>query len=96
LLGFRVQPAPRVSAEAVDLDPGRTVAVDSVDRFGPAAEAGIQQHLIVLEINGQDVHSVTDFERIGRALRAGEVVSVVIIAPLQPGAAPTIYNYRVR
>jgi serine protease Do len=96
LLGFRVQPAPRANAEAVGRDPRETVAVDSVDPFGPAREAGIINDLVLLKINGQDVQSVTDFERIGRELRAGQVVSVVIIAPLQTGAAPTIYNYRVR
>jgi serine protease Do len=96
LLGFGVQPAPRQNSEAVNLDPAKTVAIDSVVSFGPASEAGIVPAMILLQVNGQEIHSVTDFERAGRDLRTGQVVSVVIISPRQPGAAPTIYNYRVR
>ncbi|MGH7501877.1 MAG: trypsin-like peptidase domain-containing protein [Longimicrobiales bacterium] len=96
LLGFHVQPAPRAMAEAVNLDPRTTVAIDSVDRFGPAIEAGILPNRILLQINGQEIHSITDLERIGRELRTGQIVSAVLIAPQQPDAAPTIYNYRVR
>ena len=68
------------------------VIVHEIDAFSPAAGylvPGTQ----VLSINGREVKSVQDVERVAESLRPGQVVSLVVRSG---STQPRIVNYRVR
>ena len=99
-LGFRVGPVPAQIAQAVNAPGDQFVAITEVDPVGPVATffgdvrgAGP----ILLKINGRDVRSVADVQRIARSVEPGDVVSLVFMSTAGANAnQPTIYNYRVR
>jgi serine protease Do len=97
LLGFAVRPTP---AEQLRLPGWRsewTVVIDEVDPNGAAAQQ-FGPGAALLRINGRDVSSPRDVERLAGALRPGDVVSIVIAATPSPREPPQprIVNYRVR
>ncbi len=96
-MGFSVLPAPRDAAVKVGLETEATLAISAVDPFGPAYEAQLPSgpNIVLVSINGQDVHSVKDVEKIADGLKPGQIVSVVVLN-VGPDAAPTIFNYRMR
>jgi serine protease Do len=97
LLGFRVGVLSQRAARLVGRPTDETVAITEVDPFGPAADAAVPRNgVILLKINGKDIHSERDVQAAAAGLRPGEVVSLVVLPPTGEDAAPTIYNYRVR
>lgn len=96
LLGFSVRGVSAEEALAAGLREAPVVFISDVDRFGPAIEANLFPETILLSVNGHPITEEGDLERVASDLRAGQVVSVVILDPRQPDAAPTIYNYRLR
>ncbi len=62
-LGMTVQNLTDELAERLDYEPGSGVVVTKVDRFGPAARAGIQRYDLIREVNQQDVSSVKEFNK---------------------------------
>ena len=57
------------------------VFVTQVEPTGPAAEGGIERGHVLMEINRQPIASVTDFQRVTRDLKAGDVVVVYVYEP---------------
>jgi serine protease Do len=57
------------------------VFVTQVDSTGPAAEGGIERGHVLMEINRQPIASVTDFQRVTRELKPGDVVVVYVYEP---------------
>ncbi|MGH7443828.1 MAG: trypsin-like peptidase domain-containing protein [Longimicrobiales bacterium] len=95
-LGFRVAPAPPEATQVVDAPGNQFVAIVEVDEAGPLAGFGVRRGEIgpvILKLNGQDVRSVADVQRIARSVESGDVVSLVYAGV---GGQPTIHNYRVR
>jgi serine protease Do len=96
LLGFSIEAAPRDQAVRVGLSEDNSVWINAIDRFGPAIDAGLPPGVILISINGQEIHSVRDFDRILDHLEAGHIASVVVLDPRSAEPAPTIFNYRLR
>lgn len=96
-LGFRAMPAPPEAAALAGERGERYVAIGEVDPYGPLG--GVFRvgrgdvGPIILKLNGQDVRTVADVQRIARSVKSGDVVSMVY---LNPNGQPTILNYRVR
>ena len=97
-LGFRVAPASREAAQLVNAPGNQFVAISEVDQSGPLAtflprlRPGMQGP-IVLKINGEDVRTPADVQRIARSVEPGDAVSLIYAGPQ---GQPTILNYRVR
>ena len=92
-LGFRVEPLTEELARELELDRTRGVVVANVAPTSPAAGAGVRPGMIVLAINGQEVATVRDVERIAREVQRGQVVSMRVEAA---EIGELIINYRVR
>jgi serine protease Do len=96
LLGFSVQTLTASEAVQNGLSEAPVVIISDVDRFGPAFEVNLFPPKVLLSVNGQAIASVADLERLADRLEPGQVLSVVVLDPAQEGAAPTIFNYRLR
>lgn len=99
LLGFSVQALTAEEALSAGLPEAPIIVINNVDRFGSAYEAYPLQFVpgaVLLSVNGQQIASADDLDRLAERLRPGQVVSVVVLYPSQPDAAPTIFNYRLR
>lgn len=97
-LGFRAMPAPPEASELVNARGDRFVAIAEIDPSGPIAAAGLRIPRgavgpVILKLNGEDVRSVGDVQRIARSVKSGDVVSLVYAGV---NGQPTILNYRVR
>ena len=94
-LGFRVAPVPADVAQAVNAPGNQFVAIAEIDPAGPLATT-LGAGVILLQINGQNVRSVGDVQRIARSIESGDVVSLIYTTPNGATRQPTILNYRVR
>jgi len=93
VLGFRVEPLTRQAARACEVPADDGVVITEVDRLSPAA-AQVARCFVVLSINGEEVDSPRDVERVAQDLDEGDVVSLRVIAP--GTETPRIANYRIR
>jgi serine protease Do len=93
LLGFSVVPlTPQIARElGADLRAG--VVVDFVEPLGSAA-GRVSRGMIIRKINGRDVSTVEDVERIAGTLKSGQTVSLIVRGGQQEYDA--IVNYRVQ
>ncbi|NIR46353.1 MAG: PDZ domain-containing protein [Gemmatimonadetes bacterium] len=93
LLGFTVQPVtPRIADRfGYDIDSG--LVISQVERYGPAARAGIRPGQLLLRIDGQPVRDESDFASLAGSIASGDVVSVRV---RDPQIGETIINYRTR
>ena len=94
LLGFRAVQLTPALAERLRVDARSGVIIQEVDPMSPAA-ASVYPGLIIRKINGREVTTAQDVERIADSLRPGQVVSIVARRPTQD-ASEIIINYRVR
>ena len=92
-LGFRVEPLTEEIAQQLEIDRTRGVVVNSVANLSAAAGAGVRPGMVVLAINGQEVPTVRDVERIAREIQPGQVVSLRVDTP---DLGELIINYRAR
>jgi serine protease Do len=96
LLGFSVTPLTPELAGRYQLSRNvNGVVITTAPRSGPAGEAGIQPGMILQSINGQNVTTTADVERIARTLHPGEIVSLRVVVP-NPDIGESIFNYRTR
>ena len=93
LLGFSVVPlTPQIARElGINLRAG--VVVDFVEPLGSAA-GRVGRGTIIRKINGRDVNTVEDVERIAGTLKSGQTVSLIVRGGQQEYDA--IVNYRVQ
>jgi serine protease Do len=75
-LGLAVQPLTPEAARAAGARARDGVVVTAVEADSPAATAGIQQGDVILEIEGQTVRTVADFERLTKNLKPSQPLSV--------------------
>jgi serine protease Do len=93
LLGFSaVQITPQIAQQLGVTSRTTGVIVHEVEQFSPAAGIVFPGDQLV-RINGRDVNSVQEVERISEGLRSGQVVSLVV---KRGDREPRIVNYRVR
>jgi serine protease Do len=92
-LGFHAEQLTPPLARSLGLERTEGVVITEVAPFSAPANAGVQAGQILLRINGQEIASPADVERIAEGIEPGQVVSLRVIDP-QRGA--TIINYRVR
>jgi serine protease Do len=92
-LGFAVTAITPEIAEQLGLPVQRGVVITEVDRFGPAAAANVEPGYVLLRINGRQITTPRDVERIASELKAGDVVSLLV---LRGREGETIINYRTR
>jgi serine protease Do len=92
-LGFQVQGLTAALAERFGHERSDGVIISEVVPFSAAANAGVRPGQILLRVNGQEVGTPADIERIAQGLGAGEVVSLRLIAP---ELGETFVNYRLR
>jgi serine protease Do len=96
LLGFVVEPARREGASNLGVSLDNRVQIAAIDRFGPAFEANIFPGWLIVSLNGEEVETPQDVDRIAGQLKPGQVVSLVVLNPQSADPSPTIFNYRVR
>ena len=93
-LGFTVRPLTPEIARTIGYEGDRAPVIDEVRRFSPAEGAGLARGIVILAINGQEVSTVEEVERIARGMRPGTVVSLRVYA--QSVGGETVVNYRLR
>jgi serine protease Do len=91
-LGFEVQPLTPELARRMNLSATDGLAIVQVDPLGAAALAGVRPGQVIERINGAEVRTVADVERIARVLEDGAVVSMVV----RQGDASIILNFVTR
>jgi serine protease Do len=96
-LGFAVAPLPQQLARQLGLQGEEIPVVTEVDRLGPAGgRGGIVRGDIVRRFNDREIRTIRDLERAAAGLRAGQVVSLVVVSATDQGSVPRIVNYRVQ
>ncbi len=83
-LGLGVGPLPQ-GAERLNLPPEASsgVTVIDLDANGPAAEAGLMQHDVLVAVNGRAVQTVEDFDRLVSDVDRGGVVRLGVVGQRQ-------------
>ncbi|MFP3939532.1 MAG: Do family serine endopeptidase [Thermoanaerobaculia bacterium] len=92
-LGFSVEPLTPAVAEQLGYEGPQGVVIRDVAPFSAAANAGVQQGQILLQVNGRDVQDPADLEVIAEDVERGDVVSLRLFTP---DLGETLVNYRVR
>ena len=95
-LGFRVSVLPSALAERAGIRGENVPVVTTVDPVGPAANSGLGRGDVIRKFNGRDIRTVRDLERAAAGVRAGEVVSLVVVRLRDPELTPTIVNFRAQ
>ena len=92
-LGFTVAPLTADMAQQLHFNNRSSgVVITSVSPLSPAFGL-VARGQLILSINGQNVNSVADIERIAGALHSGDVVSLRL---LDPQLGVTVANFRLR
>jgi serine protease Do len=68
------------------------VVVARIDPTGPARQAGVVRGMVIERVNGVEIRSISDLDRVSDDLQSGATVSVV---GRLPDGTRTIVNYRV-
>jgi serine protease Do len=77
-IGVQIQEMTKETADAFGLKQANGALVNSVEKDGPAAKAGVQPGDIILKVEGRDVHSSNDLPRIITAIRPGTKINLSI------------------
>jgi serine protease Do len=93
LLGLTVTDLTPSIAQRLNVRPGTGVVITDVDELGSSFGTGLGPGTIIRKINGRDVASVAEFDRIISGLRPGQVVSLVV---KPQGQDDIILNFRIR
>ncbi len=82
ILGLNVRDLDGQSANRLEVPKGmRGVLITRVEPMSSSFDSGIERDTVLLEINRQRVESVSDYRRIARAIRPGDIVALYIYAP---------------
>jgi len=94
MIGFVVETLEPRWARTLGVAAGTPgVLIVGVDPYSPAAAAGITPGILLLEMNGERIATVGDYERAARDLGNGDLVSLIVrIAP----ETDVILNYLIR
>ena len=91
MLGLEVRPVTPEIARQLNLRTTDGVIVVRVEDGTPAAEAGVQRGDVVKQLNGQNVKTMADFERLTQGMKEGDPLTVL----LQRGAMSLYVAFRV-
>jgi serine protease Do len=92
-LGIQVAPLTADLARQYNFDAPGGLVVVSVQPYSAADRKGVQEgRFKIVEVDGQAVNSVQDYERLVRAKRSGQIVSLTLQAP---GGVNRIENIRI-
>jgi serine protease Do len=91
MLGLEVRPVTPEIARQLNLRTTDGVIVVRVEEGAAAAEAGVQRGDVVKQLNGQNVKTMADFERLTRDMKEGDPLTVL----LQRGAMSLYVAFRV-
>jgi serine protease Do len=81
-LGLLVRDIDRQTAERLELPRQlHGVLITRVEPMSASFDGGIERGTVLLEINRQSVESVTDYRRLARAARPGDILTLYIYAP---------------
>jgi len=77
-IGVQIQEVTKEAAEAFGLKSAMGALVNSVERDGPAAKAGVESGDIIIKVDNRDVRSSNDLPRIITAVRPGTSVKLTV------------------
>jgi len=77
-LGVEIGEVTQENAKDLKLSATRGVVVQDVEPDSPAAKAGLKEHDVVLQYDGQTVEGTVQFRRLVRETPAGRTVALVI------------------
>src|SRR5439155_1992889 len=81
-LGIAVKDLDKASAFKLDIPKAfHGVLVPKVDPLGPSFDAGVEKNALIMEINRQAVESASDYRRIAKASRPGDVITLYLYYP---------------
>jgi serine protease Do len=82
LLGLTVRDLDAAAFNRFEL-PGSTrgVLITRVEPLSSSFDADVQRGTVLLEINRKPVESVSDYRRIARAIRPGDILTLYLYAP---------------
>ena len=83
-LGVGTAQIPDVLASHLGLEPGQGVVVRSLDPAGPAANAGITEHDVILRVNGTAVHSQAELAQQIQSNKVGAEAQLDLIHQGKP------------
>jgi serine protease Do len=95
LLGFRASAVPDEIARRPGWRDAWRVVISEVENYGPL-QGNILPGAILVRLNGREIGSARDVERLAAGLREGDVVSLVVVDPRAQNPQPQIFNYRAR
>ncbi len=77
-LGVEIAEITQENAKDLKLSATRGVVIQDVEPDSPAAKAGLKQHDVVLQYDGQTVEGTVQFRRLVRETPAGRTIALVI------------------
>lgn len=93
LLGFRARPVTPELATRFELGVDRGLLITDVQRFGPAASAGVRPGQVLTAVNGRRVEAEGDLRETISSVEPGDAISLRV---WDPQIGETIINYRTR
>ncbi|MBI4486826.1 MAG: trypsin-like peptidase domain-containing protein, partial [Acidobacteria bacterium] len=82
LLGLTVRDLDRVTFERLELPKGtKGVVITRVEGLSGAFDAGVERGMVIIEINRQEILSISDYRRVARAARPGDILTLYVYAP---------------
>jgi serine protease Do len=95
-LGFGVTAITPQIAQELGSNIRSGLVIDEVDPLSGAVEGGVARGMVLRKINGKDVTTPEDVDRIAASLKPGQTVSLIVRLPGGGQEYDTIVNYRVR
>jgi len=77
-IGVQIQEVSKEAAEAFGLKSAMGALVNSVERDGPAAKAGVEAGDIIVKVDNRDVRASNDLPRIITSVRPGTKVTLTV------------------
>ena len=77
-IGVQIQEVTKEAADAFGLKAANGALVNSVEKDGPAAKAGVESGDIILKVDNREVRSSNDLPRIITAVRPGTKVALTV------------------
>ena len=82
LLGLTVRDLDKLTADRLAVPPKtRGVVVTRVEAMSGSFDAGVERGMVILEINREPLVSVSDYRRVARNARAGDILTLYVFAP---------------
>jgi serine protease Do len=95
-LGFNVQALPAPVAARMNLRGDNIPVVSRVDPLGAASRSSLRPGMVIRQINGREVRTIRELERLAGSIRSGDVVSLIVLPVSNGEPVPMILNYRAQ